>query len=1147
MESPAPRNLFSSPQLIDSEAPPLTPTRPGLDRIFHSTLSPTLLVLSTTFAVLTAVYSLFWRHVQVPALSLSALATCLLFLWLRVLVARKRIAADRSHGVGALIVLLTTANALLLITLTRDLDYSAVIYLLVVSAGFFFLATGWLTLTIVGIASGWALVVWRLASPVADYQSHSIAMLFALIFATIVHTARTRTLERLERYRLQSEHRKKELELALERAEVANAVTLASKRKLVAAIRAKEDSQLRFKALTEATFEGILIHDRGKIQDVNSALIKMSGFQRDDLIGTSLLALFAPESRERIERLMLVDAEHVQEAHFLRKDGSIFPVEINSRAMPYSGQTMRAMAIRDVGPWFAAQQALQQSEALYRQMFEKNQAVKLLIDPESGAIVEANSAAAKFYHYTLDELKAKNIGDINTLPMDIIYRELQSAKADQRHYSFKHRLATGAVRDVEVHTGPVDVGGRRLLYSIINDVTERVKAERRLRLIVEATSGLFGQAFFRALVKNLAACMEVRHGFIAQRCDDDPHHVRFIAHWDGKDYHENIRHPISGTPCEQVLANKTLFFNSELRRHFPNDAPLKAMKIESYLAIPLTDSAGQVLGCLGVMDEAPMREASPSESILKIFASRAAIEIARSRAEELLRQSEAKYRRFFLEDLSGDFISTPDGTLLSCNPAFARLFGFASEDEALQCNVFDLYPSRDKRIELMERLQREGKLESIEVEFRHVVTGKPLYVIENVIGGFDEHGKLVEMRGYLYDITERKALESQLLDSQKMEAVGRLAGGVAHDFNNLLTAITGYSELILSNLSDNRLIRSEVEEIRKACEIGASLTGQLLAFSRRQVVQPERLNINGVIGEMEKLLYRLVGENIELEFDLTGEPLYIIADPGQLKQVIINLAVNSLDAMPNSGRLEIRTAALEVNELLAQHPEPIRPGSYALLQVTDTGHGMDNTVQAHIFEPFFTTKSAGKGTGLGLSTVYGVVKQSNGYINVQSEPEKGTDIAIYFPLLSPPGPDAIKRPQRQPLQHGSGTILLAEDEDAVRTVIRLILSRYGYTVLAAGNAKEALRLSKKHDGTIDLLVSDMVMPGTSGRELAAELKKKRPAMKALFISGYVDDDFIDAPALDPGDGFLQKPFSPEMLLEKVQEMLAGRKSAVERA
>ncbi|HYA95708.1 MAG TPA: PAS domain S-box protein, partial [Terriglobales bacterium] len=379
--------------------------------------------------------------------------------------------------------------------------------------------------------------------------------------------------------------------------------------------------------------------------------------------------------------------------------------------------------------------------------------------------------------------------------------------------------------------------------------------------------------------------------------------------------------------------------------------------------------------------------------------------------------------------------------------------------------------------------------------------------------------------------------EKQLWQSQKMEAVGRLAGGVAHDFNNLLTVIKGYTELMLSDLKPSDPLRPEMEEVQKAADRAAALTRQLLAFSRRQVLAPKVVNLNYLVEDMNKLLRRLLGEDIELAIKLADDLGCVKADPGQIEQVIMNLAVNARDAMPKGGKLTLETANLELDEDYSREHVMVRPGPYVMLAIADTGSGMDAETLAHVFEPFFTTKEQGKGTGLGLSTVYGIVKQSGGYIWPYSEPGIGTTFKIYLPVVDEMAEREQARAQLSPGLGGQETILLVEDEEGVRGLTRQLLQRHGYTVLEAEHGQDALLLCERFSGPIHLLLSDVVLAQMSGRELVERLTPLRPEMRVLYMSGYSDEAIVHHGVLKPGTAFLQKPFTTESLMRKVREVI----------
>ena len=369
-----------------------------------------------------------------------------------------------------------------------------------------------------------------------------------------------------------------------------------------------------------------------------------------------------------------------------------------------------------------------------------------------------------------------------------------------------------------------------------------------------------------------------------------------------------------------------------------------------------------------------------------------------------------------------------------------------------------------------------------------------------------------------------------------MEAVGQLAGGVAHDFNNLLTVILGYSDVLAAKLDPGSLALEELDEIRSAGERAASLTRQLLAFSRQQVLERKVIDVNDLIANIEKMLRRLIGEDIELVTVPDPALRRVFADSGQLEQVIMNLAVNARDAMPRGGKLTLETANVELDQAYARAHATVRPGSYVMIAVSDTGVGMNAETLTRIFEPFFTTKERGKGTGLGLATVYGIVKQSGGYVWVYSEAERGTTFKIYLPPAEQ-GAEVEEATAALPPVRGSETVLLVEDEESVRTLSRTILESYGYSVLEAGSGLEALEMVRERGGSIDLLLTDVVMPSMGGADLVTRLQVLRPGIRVLYMSGYTDDTVVRHAHLKQGRVFLQKPFTPETLVRKVREAL----------
>jgi two-component system, cell cycle sensor histidine kinase and response regulator CckA len=518
----------------------------------------------------------------------------------------------------------------------------------------------------------------------------------------------------------------------------------------------------------------------------------------------------------------------------------------------------------------------------------------------------------------------------------------------------------------------------------------------------------------------------------------------------------------------------------------------------------------------------------------------------RTRAESALRESEERLR--LVLRASNDAIYDWDVPSGRVHWSGGGIFGYAEADEPYAITWWEerVHPDDRPRVEATLEAAVAGNADSWSEEYHFLrADGTYAAVLDRclIVRGIDGHP--LRMIGCMADLTERRRLEDQLRQSQKMEAVGRLAGGVAHDFNNVLTVVKSFSEFLLEDLDKLDPRRSDVEEIAKAADRAAALTRKLLAFSRKQVMRPEPLDLNSVVVGMEKMLQRLIGEDVHIATALDPELLPVEADPSSIEQAILNLAVNARDAMPDGGTLTIRTK----NEALEKTDAgwAIRPGRYAMLSVSDTGHGMDATTQARVFEPFFTTKPQGQGTGLGLAMVYGIVKQSGGHVWVESRPDQGTTFTAYLPQPSEiearaalrAAPRASGDPHPGGSSAGGATILVVDDEEAVRSSARRALERAGYIVIPASDGADALRLFTEHDGAVDMVVTDVAMPGLSGRDLVGRLKIMSPELPVLFVSGYTEEAVRKQGVLEPGAAYLEKPFTPEKLLHKVREVLDG--------
>jgi two-component system cell cycle sensor histidine kinase/response regulator CckA len=707
-----------------------------------------------------------------------------------------------------------------------------------------------------------------------------------------------------------------------------------------------------------------------------------------------------------------------------------------------------------------------------------------------------------------------------------VWQTVQQAVSRGEPFEMEYRLvrADGGVRWVSEHGRAVEtVDGRpRVLEGYVFDITRHREVEQALRT---------GEAQFRAVFEEAPIGMALVNmdGYVVRTNHAFQTMLGYTAE------------QLTGAIFSQVTHDEDVGSDWELF------GDLVAGDIAHYQVLKryLRADGGIVWGTLSVAlvrapDGDPRYAIQMVENVTE-----------RRTAEEALRLREREFRSLLEHGRDVISVLDPDGDIRFTSPAVERVLGYGRselagtylgelvhpDDVPGMLELFDQAiraPGRPRTWE-MRVLHKDGSWRMLET------------VGTSLIDDPAVRGIVVNSR----DVTDRRAAEEalrrseqQLLQVQKMEAVGRLAGGVAHDFNNLLTAIRGNAELLLADLPPDSQSREDVEEIRRAADRAAALTRQLLAFSRRQVLQPRLLDLNQSVREMERMLARLLGEDVELVTRLGRELRPVRADPAQVEQVIMNLAVNARDAMPQGGVLVVCTENTELGEELRSQFSYVVPGEYVLLEVGDTGQGMDPRTLGMAFEPFFTTKPTGKGTGLGLSMVYGIVKQSGGYVWIDSEPGRGTRVRVYLPVSRHADPEEEEAPVSLPQARGRGTVLLVEDEETVRRVAERVLSRGGYTVLTAGEGAEAMALSRQHPGIIHVLVTDLVMPRMSGNDLAQRLMAERPGIRVLFISGYDRDAARTQGPLDPGTDFVQKPFSPEALLDAVARLLAEPRNPI---
>ncbi|MDD5543721.1 MAG: PAS domain S-box protein [Acidobacteriia bacterium] len=763
------------------------------------------------------------------------------------------------------------------------------------------------------------------------------------------------------------------------------------------------------------------------------------------------------------------------------------------------------MASGDVVPQ-EAEEALRESESRYRTLVELSpDAILVHVD---GKVVFANAASVRLFGANDSRaLLGRSILDlVHPDTRALVEQRIQLLLEKRRAVpTVEEKLQTlqGKPIEAEVSAVPFVYQGKAAVQVIAHDISARKRSEQQLHLqstALNSAANAIVIADRSGRVTWVNPAFTRLSGYSFEEVAGQLLSLLKSEHQDPV-FHRNLWDTIlAGMPWRGEIVNRRKDGTSY---------------VEEMTITPVYDGAGRVSHFIAIEQDVTERK----------------------RAQEALEVSEERYRKFFEEDISGDYISTPDGRLLACNPTFLKIFGFSSLQEALSTNVQTLFAQPESRRGYLALLSGKKKLERFGVEFKKR-DGTRIYAIESSFGTFDESGNLLEIKGYIFDDTERKRLEEQFLQAQKMEAIGRLAGGVAHDFNNLLTAILGYSDLIQRRTTSDQWLQHHIDEIRKAAERATALTRQLLTFSRKQVIQPKVFNLNVVLTDMEKMLRRLISEDVDLRMDLEPRLSTIKSDPNQIEQVLMNLVINARDAMPHGGRVVIRTENVTLDKSVYLGSENLQPGQYAAITVSDNGSGIDAETLGHVFEPFFTTKEVGKGTGLGLSTVYGIVKQSNGAISVESAPGQGTTFKILFPAVGERVEESIRDSTAGPAAGGSETILLVEDEDAIRELGKEILEMHGYRVLVAGNAQKAAEIIRTISGRIDLLITDVVMPGMGGQDLAQMVQSVQPLIKILFVSGYAEDVILKQGSLPPGRAFLQKPYVVSALTQKVREVLA---------
>ncbi len=677
----------------------------------------------------------------------------------------------------------------------------------------------------------------------------------------------------------------------------------------------------------------------------------------------------------------------------------------------------------------------------------------------------------------------------------------------------------------------------RLLKESLSE-TRRREAESR-GLFDAARAVLEFQSFQASARRIFDACRLVTgavSGYVALLSEDGSENEVLFLEAGGMPCNvaPSLPMPVRGLRAESYSTGKVVYDNDFMKGEHVELMPSGHVELKNVMFAPLV-IGDKVVGVIGLANK-PEDFNEYDAEVARAFGDMAAIALRRARSEEALRESEARNRAMLEANPDIMFLLDKDYTFLDYKDSpLGELL--VPPSEFLGKKIVDVFQGDlpERHMSMVDRALETGELQ---VYNYHLKVGGEDHIFEArlVKAGNDKVVAVVR------DITRERRLEEQLNQAMKMEAIGRLAGGVAHDFNNALTPIIMITAALLNELNDRDPIREDMEDIQEAANRCADLTRQLLAFGRRQALQTRVFNLNDVVASMEKMLFRVIGEDVELTKFLAPDLGNVKADVGQIEQILANLAVNARDAMPGGGKLAIETANVELSREYAKRHASVTPGQYVMIAVSDSGTGIDEQTRIHIFEPFFTTKERGKGTGLGLSTVYGIVKQSGGYIWVYSEPGEGTAFKIYLPRVEDEA-EKLKKRERDGAEswRGSETILLVEDDGYVRKVASRILLKLGYKVIEAANGEQAIKICAAYSGKIHLIVTDVVMPGMSGKELVGRLSKSCPEMKIIYVSGYTDNAIVHHGVLDPGTNFLQKPFTSQTLARKIREVLDGDK------
>jgi len=926
--------------------------------------------------------------------------------------------------------------------------------------------------------------------------------------------------------------------------------------------RALRASEERLAAILDSSLDAVITMDaEGRITGWNRQAAETFGWTADEAIGRPLSGMIIPERYREAHRVGL--ARYLAtgegpilrmrvEINGLRRDGQEFPVELTVSPFQMDGARHFSAFMRDITIRRQADDALRVATERYQLISQATSDAIWDWDLVSGArwLNEGFASLFGYQRSELDGVEDAWISRVHAADHDRVAGRFrgaidgtESVWADE----YRYRRADGTYAEIYDRAYITRDGDGKAIRMVgaMTDVTALRQAEqlqRAIYRIAQASTSMAGLEEMLSEVHATVAELLPAANFYIALYDAVSDLIHFPYFVDEREPTAEARPPGRGLTEWVLRTGEPLLATPEVCRDLEHRGAIELLGAPSvdWLGVPLR-TGERTVGVLAVQSYGEgLRYGDREKQILEFVSTQVAMAIERKEAEVALRERETRYRLLFESNPEAMWVYDAETLrFLAANQAAVRRYGYSTE-EFLRMTVRDIRSAAEH-----ERLEAALRQPTVGVRFtgnvRHRRKNGEIIEVEvtsDTLRFAGRPARLVLAR----DVSEQKRLESQLRQSQKMEAVGRLAGGIAHDFNNLLTAITGYSDLLLQDLAAEDPRRQDVEEIAKATTRAAALTQQLLAFSRKQVLQPRIIDLNAVVHNARRLLHRLIGEHIELLTTCDPALGAVEADLAQFEQVIVNLAVNARDAMPRGGKLLIETRNVTRESAHLTEDSVISPMGYVLLAVTDTGVGMDEATKARLFEPFFTTKGLGQGTGLGLSTVYGIIKQSGGTIWVYSELGVGTTFKIYLPRVNATVEPLRAAEESLAVPRGTETILFVEDEAALRAVARRVLDRQGYTVLEAPDAIKALALVEEYPETLHLLVTDVIMPGMSGHDLGIRLTAARPHLRVLYISGYTDEAIGHHGVLAPGVEYLQKPFSPDTLARRVRAVLDARRA-----